>query len=87
MFEIASQIVLCLVLAALLGAIIGYILGKASCGSGEDCQNKTDTSHELHIAHHNDLLRRYKKFNPYFLANLEKRGKTISSLSKGSVRL
>jgi len=49
MLEIASQIVLCLILAALLGAIIGYILGKATCLKSDECQDKPDNSHELHI--------------------------------------
>ena len=49
MLEIASQIVLCLILAALLGAIIGYILGKATCSKSNECQDKPDNSHELHI--------------------------------------
>ncbi|MCH9741259.1 MAG: hypothetical protein K0U38_10560 [Epsilonproteobacteria bacterium] len=49
MFEIASQIVLCLLLAALLGAIIGYILGKSSCSSDEECHEAPEATHELHI--------------------------------------
>jgi len=31
MFEIASQIFICLLLAAVIGGVIGYLLGKLSC--------------------------------------------------------
>lgn len=31
MFEVAAQIIICLILAALLGWIIGYLMGKATC--------------------------------------------------------
>jgi len=44
MFEVASQIIICLILAALLGWIIGYLMGKATCSN-----NSEDNSHELHI--------------------------------------
>ena len=48
MFEVASQIIICLILAALLGWIIGYLMGKATC-SGDDCHKAKENSHELHI--------------------------------------
>ena len=49
MLEVALQIVLCLILSALLGIIIGYILGKATCAKNDECQDKPESSHELHI--------------------------------------
>jgi len=49
MFEIASQIIICLILAALLGWFIGYLMGKATCLQNEDCYPSRDNSHELHI--------------------------------------
>jgi len=49
MFEVASQIIICLILAALLGWIIGYLMGKATCSDGSDCHEAPDSSHELHI--------------------------------------
>ena len=49
MFEIASQIVICLILAALLGGIIGYLLGKATCAERSKCNEASVGSHELHI--------------------------------------
>jgi hypothetical protein len=49
MFEVASQIIICLILAALLGWIIGYLMGKATCPSDNDCHQSRDSSHELHI--------------------------------------
>lgn len=55
MFEIASQIVICLLLATLIGAIIGFLLGKATCGKGKECQHPADDAHELHINHHNHI--------------------------------
>ena len=48
MFEVASQIIICLILAALLGWIIGYLMGKATCSN-----NSEDNSHELHIESQN----------------------------------
>jgi len=38
MFEIASQIVICLILAALLGFIVGYLLGKSTCSEEVECE-------------------------------------------------
>ena len=38
MFEIASQIILCLLLAALIGLIIGYFIGRSSCPAQDDCE-------------------------------------------------
>jgi len=49
MFEVASQIIICLILAALLGWIIGYLMGKATCSKDKDCQETKGSSHELHI--------------------------------------
>ena len=49
MFEVASQIIICLILAALLGWIIGYLMGKATCLNDENCHKEGDNSHELHI--------------------------------------
>jgi len=49
MFEVASQIIICLILAALLGWIIGYLMGKATCSKNRDCQETKESSHELHI--------------------------------------
>jgi len=49
MFEVASQIIICLILAALLGWIIGYLMGKATCAKNKDCHETTESSHELHI--------------------------------------
>ena len=49
MFEVASQIIICLILAALLGWIIGYLMGKATCSKDNDCNKPEDSSHELHI--------------------------------------
>jgi len=46
MFEVASQIIICLILAALLGWIIGYLMGKATCTNDNE---REDNSHELHI--------------------------------------
>ncbi len=36
MFEIASQIFICLLIAALIGMIIGYFIGKMNCKDKED---------------------------------------------------
>jgi len=49
MFEVASQIIICLILAALLGWIIGYLMGKATCANDDDCHKGEDNSHELHV--------------------------------------
>jgi len=49
MFEVASQIIICLILAALLGWIIGYLMGKATCAKNKDCHETKESSHELHI--------------------------------------
>jgi len=49
MFEVASQIIICLILAALLGWIIGYLMGKATCAKNKDCHEAKESSHELHI--------------------------------------
>jgi len=54
MFEIASQIIICLILAALLGWFIGYLMGKATCLKDEDCYQNKDNSHELHIDNKNN---------------------------------
>lgn len=48
MFEVASQIIICLILAALLGWIIGYLMGKATC-TNDDYNKGEENSHELHI--------------------------------------
>ena len=52
MFEVASQIIICLILAAVLGWIIGYLMGKATCPN-DDCSKPQDNSHELHIDNRN----------------------------------
>jgi len=49
MFEVASQIIICLILAALLGWIIGYLMGKATCAQKGNCHEGEENSHELHI--------------------------------------
>jgi len=49
MFEVASQIIICLILAALLGWIIGYLMGKATCAKNKDYHKVKESSHELHI--------------------------------------
>lgn len=49
MFEVASQIIICLILAALIGGIIGYLLGRASCTKQNKCHEAKTPSHELHI--------------------------------------
>jgi len=49
MFEVASQIIICLILAALLGWIIGYLMGKATCAKDKNCHKAKESSHELHI--------------------------------------
>ena len=56
MFEVASQIIICLILAALLGWFIGYLMGKATCLKDEDCYPSRDNSHELHIDNKNNDL-------------------------------
>ncbi len=54
MFEIASQIIICLILAALLGWIIGYLMGKSTCSDTSKCHKGKDNSHELHIDNKKD---------------------------------
>jgi predicted flap endonuclease-1-like 5' DNA nuclease len=54
MFEVASQIIICLILAALLGWIIGYLMGKATCAKNRDCHETKKGSHELHIDNNHD---------------------------------
>jgi predicted flap endonuclease-1-like 5' DNA nuclease len=49
MFEVASQIIICLILAALIGGIIGYLIGRASCSERTTCNEGEKGSHELHI--------------------------------------
>jgi len=49
MFEVASQIIICLILAALIGGIIGYLIGRASCSERSECNEGKEGSHELHI--------------------------------------
>ena len=44
MFEIASQMILCLLLAALIGFIIGYLLGKSTC-TDDNCGQSTEDLH------------------------------------------
>jgi len=53
MFEVASQIIICLILAALIGGVIGYLLGKASCAERSKCNEGTVGTHELHIDQQN----------------------------------
>ena len=53
MFEVASQIIICLILAALIGGIIGYLMGKAGCAEQSKCNEGTEGSHELHIDQQN----------------------------------
>jgi len=54
MFEIASQIIICLIIAALIGGIIGYLIGKASCSEKSKCQQqKPEATHPLHIDQQN----------------------------------
>ena len=53
MFEVASQIIICLILAALIGGIIGYLLGKSNCTEQSKCNEETEGSHELHIDQQN----------------------------------
>ncbi|MCF6245080.1 MAG: hypothetical protein L3J43_08580 [Sulfurovum sp.] len=47
MFEIASQMILCLLLAALLGFIIGYLFGKMTCAS-DDCGHTEESDVDSH---------------------------------------
>jgi len=54
MFEVASQIIICLILAALIGGIIGYLLGKGTCAEQSKCNEGTEGSHELHIDQQNN---------------------------------
>ena len=49
MFEVASQIIICLILAALIGGIIGYLLGKATCAKQSKCNEGGENTHDLHI--------------------------------------
>jgi len=51
MFEIISQIAICLIIAGIIGMFIGYIIGKASCQEKSKCSESTTTEplHELHI--------------------------------------
>ncbi|CAA6798957.1 MAG: NADH-ubiquinone oxidoreductase chain E (EC [uncultured Sulfurovum sp.] len=53
MFEVASQIIICLILAALLGWIIGYLMGKATCKDKNTCAGEINNSHELHVDNKN----------------------------------
>jgi predicted flap endonuclease-1-like 5' DNA nuclease len=53
MFEVASQIVICLILAALIGGIIGYLLGKGTCAEKSKCNEGPIGTHELHIDQQN----------------------------------
>ena len=55
MFEVASQIIICLILAALLGWIIGYLMGKATCSEKNKYNASEENSHELHIDN-NDIV-------------------------------
>ena len=55
MFEVASQIIICLILAAILGWIIGYLMGKATC-TNDDCNKGEENSHELHINNKDNSL-------------------------------
>ena len=48
MFEVAAQIIICLILAALLGWIIGYLMGRVGCCK-DDCNKTKKNTHELHI--------------------------------------
>ena len=63
MFEVASQIIICLILAALLGAIIGYLLGKVSCAEKSKCNEGSVGTHELHIdqQNNNDTVEKTKE--------------------------
>ena len=49
MFEIGSQIVICLIVAALIGGVIGYLIGQAGCAKKSHCNESTEGTHELHI--------------------------------------
>jgi len=51
MFEIISQIAICLIIAGIIGMFIGYIIGKSSCQEKSKCSENTNTEplHTLHI--------------------------------------
>ncbi len=49
MFEVAAQIVICLIIAVLIGGVIGYLIGKAGCAEKSSCNEGTEGTHELHI--------------------------------------
>ncbi len=49
MFEVAAQIIICLIVAALIGGVIGYLIGKAGCTKKSSCNEGTKGTHELHI--------------------------------------
>jgi predicted flap endonuclease-1-like 5' DNA nuclease len=88
MFEVASQIIICLILAALLGWIIGYLMGKATCSSDNDCHKGRDNSHELHIDN-NSVATVMSNTNievgtqPILLAEAREEGKDNLQLIKG----
>jgi predicted flap endonuclease-1-like 5' DNA nuclease len=77
MFEIASQIFICLLLAAVIGGVIGYLLGKLSCqksgGNGShiiekdrECQEQveksTDNESTNRVDEDSDIERDRKSF-------------------------
>ena len=49
MFEVAAQIVICLIVAALIGGVIGYLIGRAGCTEKSSCTEGKEGTHELHI--------------------------------------
>lgn len=84
MFEVAAQIIICLILAALLGWIIGYLMGKASCQKENECQPVKDNSHELHIDNltSNATIKEIGK-KPLLLTEAREGGKDNLQLIKG----
>ena len=86
MFEVASQIIICLILAALIGGVIGYLIGKATCAKQSKCNKGGENSHELHIdniVNKNSDMPKVVGTQPILLSEPREGGKDNLQLIKG----
>ena len=83
MFEIASQIVICLLLAAVLGMVIGYFIGRMSCGDDEQHSVDDHGRHDTDTHSTDDTAAGGGMNAPLFLSEPREGGKDNLTKIKG----